>query len=78
MKKFLIKKYDKDAIKQYAKYSVIPMQMVVLVVLGLFAGNWLDKKFETEKPYYTIILTFLGILISFYFIYKMITDEKNK
>lgn len=44
--------------------------LVVPVVLGFFAGQYLDRKFPSSFPIWTISLTLLGIITGFWSIYK--------
>jgi F0F1-type ATP synthase assembly protein I len=41
------------------------------IVLGVFAGLWLDDKFNTT-PILVIVCLILGVIIAFYGMYRMI------
>jgi len=41
------------------------------IVLGVFAGLWLDDKFNTT-PILVIVCLILGVVIAFYGMYRMI------
>jgi len=43
----------------------------ICIFLGVFAGLWLDKKFDTS-PILVIVGLILGITIAFYGVYRMI------
>ena len=43
----------------------------ICIFLGVFAGLWLDKKFDTS-PILVIVGLILGIIIAFYGVYRMI------
>jgi F0F1-type ATP synthase assembly protein I len=47
------------------------------IVLGVFAGLWLDSKFDT-KPILVIVGLILGLIIAFYGVYRMILPNINK
>ena len=47
------------------------------IVLGVFAGLWLDNKFNT-KPILVIVGLILGLIIAFYGVYRMILPNINK
>ena len=57
----------------------------VCIVLGVFGGLWLDKKFNTE-PILVIVGLILGIVVAFLGVYNMIRpfignnagDKQNK
>ena len=53
------------------------MQMVglgwyvaVCIVIGVLAGLWLDRKFETS-PIFLLVGTLLGVVTAFYGMYKL-------
>ena len=50
------------------------LQLFVLSGVGAWLGQLLDKRFETDKPYFTIllILIFTGV-----FFYRLINDLKR-
>jgi len=41
------------------------------ILLGVFAGRWLDTKLNTE-PLWMIVGLFLGLIIAFYGVYRML------
>ena len=44
-------------------------QFTATVLVGVFAGIWLDKKLGTS-PWLTIVLVFLGAALGFYSLYR--------
>lgn len=59
---------NKNALKNYAKYSSIAVQMLVIIGLGVFAGlkfdEWLDLKF----PVFTLIMSILSVVLAIYYV----------
>ena len=51
------------------------------IVLGVFAGLWLDNKFNT-KPILMIVGLILGLVVAFYGVYQMLipllSNKKEK
>jgi ATP synthase protein I len=51
------------------------------ILAGVLAGLWLDDKFGT-KPLFVMLGLFLGIVIAFYGVYRMLSlligNKKNK
>jgi len=41
------------------------------ILLGVFAGRWLDSRLDTE-PVFVIVGLFLGIAVAFYGVYQML------
>jgi len=64
------------------KFSSLGFQMAITIGLGAWGGNYLDKKYENEKPIYTIILILLSIAIALYQVIrevnKLTKEEENK
>ena len=52
--------------KNNLKFSSLGFQMAITIGLGAWLGNYLDNRYENEKPIYTIIIILLSIAISFY------------
>ena len=46
------------------------------IVLGVVAGLWLDNKFNSE-PTWVIVGLFLGLVIAFYGVYRMLLPLMN-
>lgn len=53
-----------DNIKPYLKYSGLAFQMIGVMVLAAFAGMKLDDHFQTENPWFTIILLLVAVVAS--------------
>ena len=52
--------------------------MGVLIFIGAYSGDYLDKYFNNLKPIYTIIGSLLGVFIGLYQLYKAITNVSKK
>lgn len=48
----------------YLKYSGMAFQFLGAILIGVFIGQWLDKKFSTEKPVFTIALSLFFVIAS--------------
>ena len=46
------------------------LQMGVVIFLGSFGGDYLDKVNENETPIFTVIGSLLGVFIGLYILYK--------
>lgn len=61
-----VKRKDNGA-RSYAKYSGIAIQMVVILLLGTYAGQWLDANYGvSDKPYLTIVAVLISIGLALY------------
>lgn len=48
--------------------------MAITIGAGAWFGNYLDQKYTTEKPYYTILFVLIGIAIALYQVIKDVTN----
>ncbi len=58
---------DKDKMRSYLKYSGLAFQLLGLILIGYFIGDWIDDKMGTVKPYWTagvIVFILLAFMIS--------------
>lgn len=51
-------------LREWAYYSSLGFQIALSIVIGLGAGVFLDRKFDTS-PWLTLILLFMGIAAGF-------------
>ena len=53
------------------------VQLFVLIGVGAFLGQLLDKRFATAKPYFTILLILLFTGVFFYRLVKDLNREDD-
>lgn len=61
--------------REFIKYSNIAFRMIVIILLGVFAGQKLDEYFEIEKSIFTLIFSLLAVCIAMYVIIKEINSK---
>lgn len=66
----------KKPINDYARYSSLAIQMGVIIAVFVFAGQWLDEKYTTETPWFTVFLSLAGVSISIYIAIKDLIKSK--
>lgn len=54
----------------FLRYTGMATQMVVVIVVGLLAGRWLDSHFGTAKPWFTGLITVISVFLSMYLAVK--------
>lgn len=54
----------------YLKYSSIGFQMAITIGLFAWLGNYLDEKYQTDDPYYSIACILFGIAVALYQVIK--------
>ncbi|MGQ1910684.1 AtpZ/AtpI family protein [Marinifilum sp. RC60d5] len=64
------KKKAKKQVDGIIKYSGLAFQMIVIILMVLYAGFKLDEYLQNEFPLFTIIGAFLGVILSLYFALK--------
>ncbi len=52
--------------RAFVKYSSMGFQMLAIMLLGVWGGIQLDKLVHTSKPYFTIGLTIIGVILAVY------------
>jgi len=58
----------------YLRYSSLGFQMAITIGIGAWAGTYLDDKYQTEQPYYTIGIILFAIAIALYQVIKEVID----
>ena len=66
----------KSQLKSYAHYSSLVIQMAIIIVLGSCLGDYLDEKYSSDKPVYTIIFSLGSIFLSLYYVFNKIKGLK--
>lgn len=62
-------KTTKD-LSDYAKYSSLAFQMIVIILIGVFGGMKLDKWLDTRFPVFTVVLSFVAVMFALYYSLK--------
>lgn len=69
----------KIANSPYLKYSSMGFQLIAVIVIGVVAGKYLDRKFNPENPpYFTVALILLLLTGYLYNMIREITSNKNE
>jgi ATP synthase protein I len=61
---------------EYARWSGIAFQMIGIVVAGVWAGIWLDNRFELRFPVFKLILSFLSVVLAMYSVIREFLKNK--
>ena len=48
------------------------LQMGVIIFVGAFGGDYLDKANQNETPVFTIVGSLLGVFLGLYILYKSV------
>jgi F0F1-type ATP synthase assembly protein I len=63
---------DGENRRALARFGGLAFQMGTIIALFAFLGQWLDKKYQTADPWFTVLLSLLGIGASLYLMFKEI------
>ncbi len=66
-----------NGFKNAAALSGIAFEMGIIIYLAVKGGNWLDVHYETEKKYFTVIATLLGVAISIWVVLQQLKRLNN-
>jgi membrane protease YdiL (CAAX protease family) len=62
----------KKQLNKYIRLTGVGLQMGVTIYLFVYLGKWLDGKYPNENDLYTMFLTLLGIVVSFYSLLRQV------
>jgi len=68
---------NKKPLNKYIRLTGIGLQMGITIYLAAYLGKWLDLKYPNKNDIYTIILTLLGVVLSFYSLLKQVKNINN-
>ena len=71
------KKNKKKQPKHFIILVAVASQMGITIFLGATLGKFLDAKYQTEKAWFTIVLTLFGLLISLYSVFQTLNKLNN-
>jgi F0F1-type ATP synthase assembly protein I len=62
-------------LNQYARYSGMAFQMMVIIVAGAFGGLKLDQWLKT-KPVFTVIFSIAAVFLAIYYVTRDLLKKK--
>lgn len=54
----------------YFKYSGMAVQMIAIILIGVFGGKKLDEYLNFKFPVFTLVLTLISVFLAIYFVIK--------
>jgi ATP synthase protein I len=57
---------ENDGLKDWARYTGLGVQMVVIILICVWGGIKLDKLSGFKTPVFTVILSLLGVFAAIY------------
>lgn len=69
-----MKQPNKPSFKKYAKFSGLAFQWIAVFTAFSLGGNYLDERQGNQFPGYTLAGVFIGLVVIFYSLYKVIQE----
>ncbi len=73
---------EESPLKVYARYAGMGTQMLVIILIFVWAGKKLDEHAANKTPVFTAILSLLGVIVALYTVLKDFIrkddDDSNK
>lgn len=66
----------KQQLNNYGKYSGMAVQMVVIIMGGVFGGYYLDNYLQFKFPLFTVVFSLLSVVLAIYFVVKDLLKKK--
>ena len=60
----------KKQLSNYAKYSSLGIQMLVIILVGVFGGIKLDEYIGWKFPLFTVVFSLLAVVLAIYYAVK--------
>jgi len=60
----------KNNLPDYARYSSMALQMLVIIAGGIFGGFKLDEYLNLKFPLFTVVFSFLSVAFAIYYVTK--------
>lgn len=67
-----------DFVRYLGVASTVGINMVVSTCVGFALGYWVIDKYLNTYPWFTIVLTFLGIVSGFRFLFRIAKKAEDK
>ncbi len=71
-------KKNKSKFFNYARYTSMATQMIIIIVAGTFGGLQLDRLVKTGFPVFTVLLSLLSVILAIYISVKDLLKNDQK
>ena len=65
-------------LNKFARFSALGIQMGVIIALFTWLGTWLDDKYHTSTPWWTIGLSLFGVTASLILVIREVIKMGNE
>ncbi len=73
-------KKPNKSLKNLAQFSGIAFQMGATIFAAAYFGKWLDEKYPSDRKWFTMLCSILGVIVSLYVVLKQLNkyNESDK
>ena len=64
-----------NRLRAFAKYSGLAFQMLAIIGGSTWLGTWLDARYHSRNPWFTISLMLLGVLVALFQVIRSLTKD---
>lgn len=50
------------------------LEMGIIITISVLAGDWLDKKFPSVSPLFTVVLSLFGVFVAIYNVIRKVNE----
>lgn len=68
----------KKLLDNYARYSGMAFEMLLIILIGVFGGIKLDQWLNIKAPVFTVILSILAVILSIYSVTRGLLKNNRK
>ena len=72
-----MEKDNSNGFSKYARFSGLGVQMGVIIGFFTWFGTYLDEKYQTGTPWWTLFLSLFGVSVSLYLMIKEVINMNN-
>ncbi|TNF47677.1 MAG: AtpZ/AtpI family protein [Bacteroidetes bacterium] len=69
---------EKRSLSKFARFSSVGIQMGVIIALFTWLGTYLDGKYQTKTPWWTIGLSLFGVIAGLVLVIKEVIRMGNE
>ena len=69
------KETNRKSANVFMRYSGMAFQMIAVLLVAAYSGQWLDNHYQNEQPWFTLVLLLIGVTASMYLIIKTVTRQ---
>lgn len=69
---------QKKGISKFARFSAVGIQMGVIIALFTWLGTYLDEKYHTSTPWWTIGLSIFGVTASLVLVIREVMNMEKE